>query len=211
MLLASLIQNHLQTLSGAEFKVAVYLYWRLQKEPEVITTVKGVAEATGLSPRRTQFALARLNQQGILRIESRQNHGTSCRLPAFPEDKTDKTMATPAAKSSLTMTPPPLPNTAEPVSPPFLPSIQNSPQTQPGICESGAGQERQEQEIKKLIRTLMDWRHDITPADLHWILVNASAEPDVLLARLRSLIPQKRIFDSLLLLCAELRRIVWVR
>jgi len=58
--LDTLITRHLKELSGAEFKLAVYQYRRLQRRAEVMDTIDSLANATGLSWRHTQTALRSL-------------------------------------------------------------------------------------------------------------------------------------------------------
>jgi hypothetical protein len=71
-----LIDRRIMDLSGAEFKLAVYLYRRLERRPEVVTTVDQLAKATGLSWRQTQTALRSLNKKAILRVDGRRRSGT---------------------------------------------------------------------------------------------------------------------------------------
>ena len=58
-----LITDHLPELSGAEFKLAVYLYYRLRRRIEITCTIQELADATGLSWRRTQSALQSLAEK----------------------------------------------------------------------------------------------------------------------------------------------------
>ena len=67
--LHSLIQRRIKDLTGAEFKLAVYLYCRLGDQPEITTTVAELAQATGLSWRQTQSALRSLDKKAVLRVD----------------------------------------------------------------------------------------------------------------------------------------------
>ena len=76
------IKQHIQEIKGANFKVAVYLYWRLREEPELTITTKELAEKTGQHIGSTQSASNRLAKQGILKVTGGPGVTKTYRLPA---------------------------------------------------------------------------------------------------------------------------------
>ena len=79
--LHSLITDHIRNLSGVEFKIAAYLYRRLERQKQVSENIHAIATATGLSWRQTQSALRKLAEKGVLQVDSVKHLGTRCRLP----------------------------------------------------------------------------------------------------------------------------------
>ena len=75
-----LITDQIRKLGGAEFKIATYLYYLIERQTEVITNIRTLAETTGLSWRQTQSALQGLAMKGILQVDSRHRE-TRCSLP----------------------------------------------------------------------------------------------------------------------------------
>jgi DNA-binding MarR family transcriptional regulator len=49
-----LVDQQLRNLTGAQFKLAAYLYRRLQRKPELTIRAKDLAKATGLSQKSVQ-------------------------------------------------------------------------------------------------------------------------------------------------------------
>lgn len=83
-LLQRFIRDHIQELRGAEFKIAVYLYARLDRArcPDMVEMkIADLSTATGVSWKQTQVALQRLNEKSILRVEGGRGRTTCCRLP----------------------------------------------------------------------------------------------------------------------------------
>jgi len=85
--LRRLIADHICELGGAEFKLAAYLYDRLEQEEQISEEIETFARATGVSWRQTQTALRSLAQKGILEVDSTPRRGTSCRLPQAVKTK----------------------------------------------------------------------------------------------------------------------------
>ena len=69
-------------LSGAEFKVAAYLYRLLERRSSLTIRIEDVSRATGVSWRQTQAALQSLARQGFLVIASGGGRGARYSLPA---------------------------------------------------------------------------------------------------------------------------------
>jgi hypothetical protein len=61
-----LVDLQLRNLTGAQFKLAAYLYRRLPRKPELTIRAKDLAKATGLSEKSAQSASNHLAQQNIL-------------------------------------------------------------------------------------------------------------------------------------------------
>jgi hypothetical protein len=102
--LGSLIDDHIRELTGVEFKLAVYLYRRLeQKAGSAILEIKiaDIARAAGVSPKQTQTALKALEKQGVLLVDSGRGRTTRCSLPPLPR----RLAATQPAPSSPSRSP----------------------------------------------------------------------------------------------------------
>jgi hypothetical protein len=80
--LAWLVRHHLRNLTGAQFKMAAYLYRRLQRNAELTIRTKDLAEATGLSVGSAQAASNGLAKQSILLVEGGPGKTKTYRLPA---------------------------------------------------------------------------------------------------------------------------------
>jgi hypothetical protein len=77
-----LVDRQLRNLTGAQFKLAAYLYRRLQREPELTIRAKDLAEATGLSEKSAQSASNHLAKQNILAVIGGPGTTKTYRLPA---------------------------------------------------------------------------------------------------------------------------------
>jgi DNA-binding MarR family transcriptional regulator len=60
--------KHLQDLSGAEFKLAAYLYSRLRRRPALTIRTKDLVEETGLAIGSVQSASQRLAKQNVFDV-----------------------------------------------------------------------------------------------------------------------------------------------
>jgi hypothetical protein len=102
-----LVDEHLRELSGAEFKVAAYLYRRLARRQEVEMTIGELGSAAGASPKQTYTVLLRLRSNGLLRLITRRGCPTRFSLPA--------------------VSPPPVPVVAPSAVPAPAPPLRQSP------------------------------------------------------------------------------------
>ena len=116
--LERLIADHLRDLSGAECKLAVYLYQRLARRREVRSTITELAQATGVSWRQTQSALRSLDKKRILQVESFRRGGTRCSLPPRPKATPAHAKPTTADPLPETEAKPDAPVAAPPATPP---------------------------------------------------------------------------------------------
>jgi hypothetical protein len=85
--LGTLVDDHIRELTGVEFKIAVYIYRRLErKAASRILEIKiaDIARATGASPKQTQTALKTLQKQGVLLVDTGRGRITRCSLPPLP-------------------------------------------------------------------------------------------------------------------------------
>jgi hypothetical protein len=85
--LRTLVDDHIRELTGVEFKIAVYLYRRMErKAASRIMEIKiaDIARATGVSPKQTQTALKALQKQGVLLVDNGRGRITRCSLPPLP-------------------------------------------------------------------------------------------------------------------------------
>src|SRR5579862_5081354 len=76
------MEEQLLRLSGAQFKVAAYLYRRLQRKPELTIRTQDLAEVAGVSPRTTQTAVKKLAKLKIFAITGGPGVTKTYRLPA---------------------------------------------------------------------------------------------------------------------------------
>jgi len=235
--LQRLVRDHIRELSGTEFKIAAYLICRLGRRREVMTNIKDLALATGVSWRQTQSALRSLAKKGIFRVEGRQHEGTRCSLPAVPagtraaqsssqsprRPTADRSKGLPAQVESMPATPAPEP-------PPTLPPPAPSEPPEAGSSETAAApappsstsrasasprsqdDERaaKEQSAHALICKLLQRRYNISPADFSWLLGNADGEIDRLIRRLQDLAAYNR-FESVMELGAAVHSLVRIR
>jgi hypothetical protein len=108
-----LVKHHLRKLTGAQFKMAAYLYRRLQRHGELTIRTKNLAETTGLSVGSAQAASNSLAKQSILIVEGGPGKTKTYRLPAAKPRKAkpseSKTMALAGRQSAK-----PAPATAVP-------------------------------------------------------------------------------------------------
>jgi hypothetical protein len=225
--LDTLIAHHMPELSGAEFKIAVYLWRQLQHRTEIATDIDTVAKATGVSWRQSQFALRSLDRKGILRLESRKKVGTLCSIPG---EKGRSKAQSDTSRSKTTRRPRPV-RRSSPVPQAHAPtgsgsarsklSLASAPapeavKVQPTVALASPSPQELElaakgDQARRLASTLMDLRPLITREDFSMLLQCADGELDRLLARLRKLIQQGSRFDSSRHLGAEVRRMVLVR
>jgi hypothetical protein len=89
--LAWLVKHHLRKLTGAQFKIAAYLYRRLQRHGELKIRTKDLAAATGLSVGSAQAASNSLAKQSILLVEGGPGKTKTYRLPAAKPRKAKPT------------------------------------------------------------------------------------------------------------------------
>src|ERR1035437_8070077 len=80
--LNQLVDDHLPSLAGAEFKVAAFLYRRLERRQLVEMTIAELALATGVCAKQVHVVAKHLRNTGLLRIESRRGHATKYSLPS---------------------------------------------------------------------------------------------------------------------------------
>src|ERR1035437_2450441 len=79
--LYQLVDDHLPSLAGAEFKVAAFLYRRLERRQIVEMTIAELARATGVCAKQVHVVAKHLRNSGLLRIESRRGYATKYSLP----------------------------------------------------------------------------------------------------------------------------------
>jgi hypothetical protein len=77
-----LVDQQIQKLTGAQFKLAAYLYRRLQRNPELTIRAKDLAKATGLSEKSAQSVSRYLEKQNILAVNGGPGTTKTYRLPA---------------------------------------------------------------------------------------------------------------------------------
>src|SRR5579862_8178999 len=77
-----LVDQHLAGLSGAEFKLAAYLYRQLRRREQVEMTILQLKQATGICEKHVHTAAKRLRAKGLLRVEARRGYTTKYRLPS---------------------------------------------------------------------------------------------------------------------------------
>ena len=97
-----LMEHQLRKLTRAQFKLAAYLYGRLQRHPELTIRTKDLAEAIGLSVGSAQAASNGLAKQGILLVEGGPGKTKTYRLPAARPRK-----AKPGAFKTVALAKPP--------------------------------------------------------------------------------------------------------
>jgi hypothetical protein len=231
-----LVGEHLPKLSGSEFKLAAYLYDRLETTPRVKESIAAYANATGLSWRQTQSALQSLARKGILGVDTRQKTGTCCWLPetvkAGPSKESPARQSHPRPKHPPRTSPPRSPTPGSPApsavsahtdaaSPEPRPPAETmrSPQDTPPVSQSGGpaappsavAPSAKQRKADHLVRSLMDPHKDMSPREFNILLAAADGVLDRLLARLQTLLSQQRRFDNFHLLCSEVRSLVPVR
>jgi hypothetical protein len=216
--LDTLITRHLKELSGAEFKLAVYQYRRLQRRAEVMDTIDSLAKATGLSWRQTQAALRSLAKKGILQVEGRQKHGTRCSLPHTSARSQAKSIPTRPDRTRRKMVTNQAPQSIESVPAEAKASSRPTPAVQLGSSVATAPPSSQELEQKakaaeaqRLACKLMDMRGQIDTKNFNLLLQCADGDLDRLLARLQRLAQRHYNFDNFLMLCAQVSHMVVVR
>ena len=79
--LRQLIEKRMGMLTGAEFKIAVYLYAQLRPGIPRTMRIADLAQATGMSWRQTQSAVKTLAGKGCLNVASRRGRRTQFWLP----------------------------------------------------------------------------------------------------------------------------------
>jgi hypothetical protein len=85
--LETLVDDHIRELTGVEFKIAVYLYRRLERKAAgaiLEIRIADIASATRVSHKQTQTALKTLEKQGVLLVDSGRGRTTRCSLPPLP-------------------------------------------------------------------------------------------------------------------------------
>jgi hypothetical protein len=86
--MSELLDGYLSDLTGAEFKIASYLYRQLEKQEVVDTSITALSRATGVSWRQTQTCLQSLAKQGVLRVQGHKvaapNAGCRPPCPLYP-------------------------------------------------------------------------------------------------------------------------------
>jgi len=232
-----LVADHIRELSGAQFKIAVYLLCRLEHRREVRTDIETLAQATGVSWRQTQSALRKLAKKGILRIESRRHRGTVCSLPAV-SDGTRAGQSTspsrrrstpqhskrlsavpadarPAAPTRKTMPATPIPVASESVE--AGPRVMAPAPVPPSTTTASAapagqydGQAAKEREAHGLVRKLLRRRYNVAPTEFQSMVDNADGNLDRLIKRLRDLADYNQ-YETVAELCAAIRSLVLIR
>jgi hypothetical protein len=212
--------RHIADLSGAEFKLAAYLYLRLERRREFETTVEQLAQATGLSWRQTQSALRSLDRKAVIRIDSRRNRGTRCSLPselirsrsnspAWGADR-QKTARSRSrlkgqAKASETNAPAITVSRPSETSVPTTVVRADSPHPSPSRPDL-------KRKIEDLLRTLLNMRGEIPSTDLQRLLQRGGdGDAGRLLRRLQEAARQRPGFDTFVELCIAVGRMVHIR
>src|SRR5580700_10904656 len=77
-----LVDQQLRDLTGAQFKLAAYLYRRLQRKPELTIRAKDLAKATGLSEKSARSTSNHLAKQNIIAVTGGPGTTKTYRLPA---------------------------------------------------------------------------------------------------------------------------------
>jgi hypothetical protein len=77
-----LVDQQLRNLTGAQFKLAAYLYRRLQRKPELTIRAKDLAKATGLSEKSARSTSNHLAKQNIIAVTGGPGTTKTYRLPA---------------------------------------------------------------------------------------------------------------------------------
>ena len=112
--LHGLIDGWLAKLSGAEFKLAAYLYRNIgrRRKKQLSMSIAALAAATGISWRQTQAALKKLDELGIIlrtggrgRITCVQLPGSATTSQAWPSPCRTGGRATPLYRRSAAADP----------------------------------------------------------------------------------------------------------
>ena len=206
-------------LSGAEFKIAAYMYRLLEQQAQVTTTIDALSRDTGVSGRQTQSALRSLAEKKILCVESRKSRDTRCKLPpgllredTDPSRGSGMSVPAPAQESNQTLPRPSLvaqagpPATTSPTAPPQAAEVEPnispaSPSPPPHDHELIWKLDEVRQRVLKLMRP----RRDITLQEFSMLLTSADGELDRLRARLQRLVQEESTFDNFNLLCSVVR------
>lgn len=118
-----LVDKHLRELSGAEFKVAAYLYRRLERRQQVEMTIAELGLAVGVSTKRSYSVLLKLRNDGLLQVASRRGQTSQFSLPMVSRSSSGRASPMPAsspAHSSLMqgLQNPGAPDRSQPLKPP---------------------------------------------------------------------------------------------
>jgi hypothetical protein len=224
--LHTLVANHVQELSGAEFKVAAYVCHALARQPQLIVKIRALAVATGLSWRQTQSVLRSLAGKGILQVDSRRNRDTRCSLPPGFRAATNPTRSrTSRARTERSdqASPPALSvqsvQTAK-IAPIAMVPTQKAATVEADVeAKTGAveptpkNRERssQEEQVQRMVNTLMGSRGDMRSQDFQSLLSAADGMLGRLLSRLQRLVKEEHKFDNFILLCSVVRSLVLIR
>ena len=218
----------MQKLSGAEFKVAAYVCHALARQPQLIVKIRALAVATGLSWRQTQSVLRSLAGKGILQVDSRRNRDTRCSLPPGFRAATNPTHSRTSRGSSVAkrsdQASPPAPSvqsvqTAK-IAPVAMVPTQKAAAVEATVePKTGAvapppkNRERssQEEQVQRMVNTLMGSRGDMTSQDFHRLLSAADGILGRLLSRLQRVVKEEHKFDNFILLCSVVRSLVLIR
>ena len=209
MSLQRLVAEQMQKLSGSEFKVAAYLYWRLETRRNFKTTIDHLQKACGLSWRQTQTALKRLSAKPeILHIESRTRGGTVCMLPQplrarraeTPRKVPVKSVNTPLTQQPETVCippavqegPPPVPVSISPLAgKSALPQHSPPNASLPGSTANPENDRfQQAEEVQELVHALMHTTGEMKLDDFQYLVQAADGNLDRLLRRLQRLLNQ---------------------
>jgi hypothetical protein len=132
-----LVDQQIQNLTGAQFKLAAYLYRRLQRKPELTIRAKDLAKATGLSEKSVRSTSNHLAKQNLLDVTGGPGTTNTYRLSAAQPPKPgpakpggSNTLGLPSrrqtAKPAAAPPPAPEPVTVKP-SPKKMPPVPNNP------------------------------------------------------------------------------------
>ena len=232
--LGRLVDKHLRELSGAEFKVAAYLYRRLERRQQVEMTIAELGLAAGVSTKQAYTVLLNLENSGLLRVASRRGRTSQFSLPA--SDGATSMRTSPSAGSSvMRQRKPEGPDRSRPLEPPssttrsvqaFQPdSQQDKPHETKGpppVIEpiqssttlappaTGAGSE--EEQCRQLASELTggDAISNLGIAQLKTAIEGQSPKPGALLRRLQELKLRGRVLQNLYQLAYALRELWWL-
>jgi len=111
------MKHHLRKLTGAQFKLAAYLYGRLQRKAELTIRTLDLVESTGLSVGSVQAASNGLAKKSILLVEGGPGKTKTYRLPAARPRKAKQAKSktsTAASREADKDTPAPAQSTTKP-------------------------------------------------------------------------------------------------
>jgi len=232
--LGRLVDEHLRELSGAEFKVAAYLYRRLERRQQVEMTVAELGVAVGVSAKQTYTVLLKLRNSGLLQVASRRGQTSQFSLPA--SDRATPTRVSPSAGSVIQgQRKPEAPDRALPPIPPPSATRRvqayqpDAPPNKPHEVKGAtSGTERiqsparldspapepgsEEEQCRKLASELTGGRaiDDFGIAELNGAMEGQSPKPGALLRRLQEFKRRGKTARDLHQLAQGLRDLYWL-